>query len=287
MNAMTTIRRTGRMLTAADEASLFVQHVAGERRATHELLEAHMPLINKIAGKYSRFGKDHDELVQEGAVGFIQGLNHFDPELGYRINTLCRWWIRAAISEWVRSNHSLLKIGTTAAQKKAYGSLKEAKSRLSIYDDARISSVDIARLAKDIGIPESDVREMSIRLSPNAITSLDARLPGADGEGVERVDQLADESAMPGDMEEALDDMRRHAAMLTALDHLDARKRDIIQRRYLAEEVETLADVADVHGVSRERVRQLEVQAIETLGLSLPAALSNLVGQERRTARQL
>ena len=287
MNAMTTIRRTGRMLGAEEELALHRRHVDGDRRATHDLVEAHMPLINKVAGRYSGFGRNHGELVQEGSVGFIQGLNHFDPALGYRINTLCRWWIRAAVTDWVRNNHSLIKLGTTAAQKKAFGSLKAAKARLGIYDEGALTQVEVSRLAKDIGIDEAEVYEMNTRLSPLAITSLDTPMQGRDGgDGGTRVDHLADPHAHPEDFEDALDDARRSTALHVALERLDPRRRDIIRRRYLDDDGATLAELADVYGVSRERIRQLEVQGIEELGLSLPAALSNMAGQERRTARR-
>lgn len=284
MNAMTTISRPARMLGVDEELALYHRHMAGDGKATRLLVDAHMPLLNKMAGRYSRFGVNHGDLVQEATLGFIQGVNHFDPERGFRLNTLCRWWVKAAITEWVRVNHSLVRIGTTAAQKKLFGSLRESMTRLGIYPENGLTSLQLAALEKDLGVPAREISEMATRISSVAETSLDTPIAGADGNsGMTRVDQLSDERAMPIVFEDAYDDERRRDALHAVLGILTPRKRDIIQRRYLADEVETLEALSETHGVSRERVRQLEVQAIEELGLALPAALSQMAGQERRS----
>lgn len=281
MNAITTTR-TARMLGADEERQLFARHSSGDRRATRLIIDAHLPLVNKIAGSYSGFGRNHDDIVQEGLVGLLQGLDRFNPDLGFRINTFCRWWIRASISEWVRYNHSLIRLGTTPAQKKAFGSLADAKAKLGIYSDT-LTRGDVTRLAAALAIPESDVSEMHQRMSPGAVSSMDAPIRGEDG-GVLRVETMPDTRSTVADLEEGIDDNRRRAALADALVLLDPRKRDIINRRYLSEEVATLEELSEVHGVSRERIRQLEVQAIEILGLALPGRLSTMAGQDRRNA---
>lgn len=283
MNAFTPIRARQRMLGAAEEMSLFLRHRDGDEAATHALVDAHMPLIQKIAGRYSRFGTNHADIVQEAVLGFVQGLNHYDPDRGFRVSTLCRWWSRAAVADWIRANHSLVKLGTTAVQKKLFGSLKHAMARNGVYD-AVPSERQLEVLAKELSIPASDIRDMAMRMSSGAETSTDAPIRGMDGNGFTRLDQMADESADVSTLEDRMDDRRRRQALVGALDGLDARKRDIIERRYLADEAETLEDLSLTHGVTRERIRQLEVQAIEQLGLSLPAMLSTMAGQERRSS---
>lgn len=282
MNAMTTIRTRARMLGAEEELELYRRHMDGDGRATRVLIEAHMPLINKIAGRYSRFGDKHEDIVQEGVVGFLQGLDHFDPTRGFRLNTLCRWWIKAAITEWVRTNHSLVRIGTTAGQKKLFGSLREAMIRLSIYPDNFLSQSDLAALEADLKMPAAEIEEMAVRLAANAETSLDVKMADDAGSST-RVEQMADERHDVESLEQRIDDDRRRQALRRALDTLDPRKRDIVVRRYLNDEVETLEDLSLTYGVSRERIRQLEVQAISELGLSVPAGLSQFAGQERRS----
>ena len=276
-----------RMLGAEEEAMLFARHQQGDAAATRRLVEAHMPLINKVAGRYSHFGPRHGDAVQEGVLGFIEGLRRFDPTRGFRISTFCRWWVRATITDWQRNNHSQVKIGTTSAQKRIFGALKDAKTRLGIHGDGVPSRVDLERLAVDLGVEASEVAQMCVRTSPGGEISLDVTLKGVDGqEGASLVDMLADESSDPAVAEEAADDLRRATALRAAVAGLDERKRDIIERRYLADEAETLEDLSRTHGVTRERIRQLEVQAIEQLGLALPAKLSRMAGQERRDARR-
>lgn len=281
MNAMTTIRRRARMLDRDEELALFRRHADGDRRATDRLLEAHMTLLHSIAGRYSRFGPKHEDIMQEAALGFIQGLERYDPDTGFRINTFCRWWIRAAITEWVRVNHSLVRIGTTAAQKKLFGSLRGAMAKRGIYPDGGLRPEELEMLAKDLGASVEEIAEMSVRLSPMAETSLDASI-GTDSGGMTRVDQMVDMNSLPEDRDDAFDDRRRREAVHNALGGLDARQRDIIERRYLAHETETLEEVSQVYGLTRERIRQLEKQAIEQLGLAIPGMLSRLAGQERR-----
>lgn len=272
-----------RMLAADEEARLFLRHRDGDARATRALVDAHMPLINKIAGTYSGFGSHHADVVQEAALGFMQGLAHFDPDRGFRINTFCRWWSRAAATEWVRNNHSLVKIGTTAAQKKLFGSLRRTMSKHGIMGNP--TPEQMALLVADFGMDEAVIREMMVRLSSLAEVSADAPIRAADGSTLTRIDQMVDETQSPDAVEDAFDDGRRTAAMREAIAALDARKRDIIERRYLQDEADTLEMLARTHGVTRERIRQLEVQAIEQLGLALPSRLSQMAGQERRTAR--
>jgi RNA polymerase sigma-32 factor len=271
------------MLAADEEARLFLRHRDGDARATRALVDAHMPLINKIAGTYSGFGSNHADVVQEAALGFLQGLAHFDPDRGFRINTFCRWWSRAAATEWVRNNHSLVKIGTTAAQKKLFGSLRRTMARLGIMGNP--TPEQMALLVADFGMDEEVIREMIVRLSSLAEVSADAPIRGNDGSTLTRIDQMADESQSSGMVEDAFDDARRANAMREAIAALDARKRDIIERRYLKDEADTLEVLARTHGVTRERIRQLEVQAIEQLGLAIPGRLSRMAGQDRRTAR--
>lgn len=269
------------MLTAEVERDLFERHARGEARATRDLVDAHMPLINRIAGHYSRFGDRHDDFVQEGVAGFMNGLARFDASRGFRVNTFCRWWIRAGIADWARDNASMVRIGASVEQKRLYASLKGALSRHGNRDGTEPRRETLAAIACELGVSVAQVEAMRARIGGGGIVSLDAAF--AEG-GASLLDVLADDPDVIERRHEEIDDQRRSAALREQIEKLDPRKQDIIRRRYLADEAETLKDLSETHGVSRERIRQLEEQAIEELGLSLPAALSTMAGQERRTA---
>lgn len=279
----TTMRSEG-MLTSEREAELFRRHREGDHRATDRLVRAHLPLINKIAAIYSRNGATHRDLVQEGVVGFIQGLERFDPERGFRISTLCRWWIRAAVTDSVRANSTMMRIGTTATQKRIWSGLAQARAKLGIYDE-QPTRLDVARLAEHFGADADEVEATIHRMHPLTETSLDAQLSGLEGSVQSRVDTIADERQDPTDREEAIDDRRRMDALRVAVTRLDARKRDIIERRYMGDSSETLEQLSTTYGITRERIRQLEVQALEQLGLSIPAALGRMHGERPRARR--
>ncbi len=273
-------RRNGEMLTAETEMELFARHDAGDARATRKLVDSHMPLINKIAGRYSRFGDRHEDFVQEGVAGFMMGLARFEPGKGCRINTFCRWWIMASVADWARDNASMVRIGASVEQKRLYASLKRVLARHGNREGGELRRETLASIACELGVSVAQVEEMRARLSGNGVISLDA----TSVEGGTLLDSLADDAHVVDALHDEIDERRRSGALREQIERLDPRKRDIIRRRYLADEAETLQDLSDTHGVTRERIRQLEVQAIEELGLALPAALSTMAGQRRRCA---
>ncbi|MFN0113553.1 MAG: RNA polymerase sigma factor RpoH [Paracoccaceae bacterium] len=250
----------------------------GDSVAAHRLVTSHLRLVAKIAMGYRGYGLPVSELISEGNVGMMQAVKRFDPERGFRLSTYAMWWIRASIQEYILHSWSLVKLGTTASQKKLFFNLRRAKARLQIMDDRDLTPEKITKIATELGVPEADVVQMNRRLQGRD-ASLNAPLR-ADGESdLEWQDWLVDETA---DQEvkyaEVQEFDRRRSLMEEAMKTLNERERKILVERRLKEEPATLEDLSAVYKVSRERVRQIEARAYE----KLEKAVRSLAADEAR-----
>jgi len=233
----------------------------GDRKAAHTLVTSHLRLVAKIAMRYRGYGMPISEVISEGNVGLMQAVKRFEPEKGFRLATYAMWWIRAAIQEYILRSWSLVKMGTTANQKKLFFNLRKAKSKISALEEGDLRPDHLKLIADRLGVSEQEVIEMNRRLSGDA--SLNAPLREED-ESAEWQDWLADESASPEDNLAAIEEANdRHFALIDSLSVLNARERRIFEARRLAEEPVTLEELAKEFGVSRERARQIEVRAFQ------------------------
>ncbi|ACL62319.1 RNA polymerase sigma factor RpoH [Methylobacterium nodulans] len=249
----------------------------GDREAAHKLVTSHLRLVAKIAMGYRGYGLPIGEVVSEGNVGLMQAVKRFDPDKGFRLATYAMWWIKAAIQEYILRSWSLVKMGTTANQKKLFFNLRKAKGRISALDEGDLRPEQVKQIATRLGVPEQDVIDMNRRLSGDA--SLNAPLR-EEGEG-EWQDWLVDDSpSQEAVLAREEEGQNRLAALRDALSVLNPRERRIFEARRLAEEPITLEDLSTEFGVSRERVRQIEVRAFEKVQ---DAVKRNLASRE--TAR--
>jgi RNA polymerase sigma-32 factor len=233
----------------------------GDRDAAHRLVTSHLRLVAKIAMGYRGYGLPISEVISEGNVGLMQAVKRFEPEKGFRLATYAMWWIKASIQEYILRSWSLVKMGTTANQKKLFFNLRKAKSKISALEEGDMRPDQVALIAKRLGVPEQDVIEMNRRLGGDA--SLNAPIR-EDGDAGEWQDWLVDESASQESRlvaDEQADN--RHRALRDAMSVLNDRERRIFEARRLADDPITLEDLAEEFGVSRERVRQIEVRAFE------------------------
>ncbi len=236
----------------------------GDADAAHQLVTSHLRLVAKIAMGYRGYGLPIAEVISEGNVGLMQSVKKFDPDKGFRLATYAMWWIRASIQEYILRSWSLVKMGTTAAQKKLFFNLRRMKSQMKALEDGDLHPDQVEQIATKLGVTDDDVISMNRRLSgPDA--SLNAPLR-AESEA-EWQDWLTDDDADSAEEELAQsDELHSRMAMLQdAMGALNERERHIIEERKLAEEPKTLEDLAQVYNVSRERIRQIEVRAFEKL----------------------
>jgi RNA polymerase sigma-32 factor len=233
--------------------------------AAHQLVTSHLRLAAKIAMGYRGYGLPQAEVISEANVGLMQAVKKFDPEKGFRLATYAMWWIRASIQEYVLRSWSMVKLGTTSAQKKLFFNLRKAKNRIGALEDGDLRPENVARIATDLGVTETEVVSMNRRLS-GGDASLNA-VVGSDGEGTTQwQDWLEDESVNTANDYEASDEMTvRRELLAEAMDVLNDREKDILMQRRLAEETITLEDLSGQYNVSRERIRQIEVRAFEKL----------------------
>jgi RNA polymerase sigma-32 factor len=241
-----------------------------DSEAAHRLVTSHLRLVAKIAMGYRGYGLPLSELISEGNVGMMQAVKRFDPDRGFRLATYAMWWIRAAIQEYILHSWSLVKMGTTAAQKKLFFNLRKLKGQLQAVEDGDLSPENLKKIATELDVPEADVNSMNRRLaSPDH--SLNAPLR-SDSEG-EWQDWLVDETdsqeTMLGERQEL--GLRRDL-LEKALTHLNERERHILGERRLKDSPTTLEDLSQQYGISRERVRQIEVRAFEKLQKAIKAA---------------
>ncbi|MGE8940702.1 RNA polymerase sigma factor RpoH [Leptospira interrogans] len=229
--------------------------------AAQKLVTSHLRLVARIAMGYRGYGLPIGEVISEGNVGLMQAVKRFDPDRGFRLATYAMWWIRASIQEYILRSWSLVKMGTTAAQKKLFFNLRRTKGQLQALEEGDLRPEHVKAIAKKLGVPEDDVISMNRRLSGDASLNAPVR---ADTESGEWQDWLVDDSP---DQEEELaerDELdQRRSFLAGALTSLNDRERRIFEARRLAEEPATLEELSTEFGVSRERIRQIEVRAFE------------------------
>ncbi|MYZ49897.1 RNA polymerase sigma factor RpoH [Propylenella binzhouense] len=242
-------------------AKRYAEH--GDRDAAQKLVTSHLRLVAKIAMGYRGYGLPIGEVISEGNVGLMQAVKRFDPDRGFRLATYAMWWIRAAIQEYILRSWSLVKMGTTANQKRLFFNLRKAKSQIQALDEGDLHPDQVRQIAEKLNVSEEEVVSMNRRLSGDA--SLNAPIRASEGEsGGEWQDWLADESESQEARLIADDELDQRRAMLKdALNVLDNRERRIFEARRLSEDPLTLEQLSDEFDVSRERVRQLEVRAFD------------------------
>jgi RNA polymerase sigma-32 factor len=233
--------------------------------AAHKMVTSHLRLAAKIAMGYRGYGLPQAEVISEANVGLMQAVKRFDPEKGFRLATYAMWWIRASIQEYILRSWSLVKMGTTSAQKKLFFNLRKAKNRIGALEEGDLRPENVRQIANDLGVTEDEVVSMNRRLS-GGDASLNAQV-GNDGEGsMQWQDWLEDDSANTAADYEEHDELDARRQLLSeAMNVLNARERDILVQRRLAEETITLEDLSAQYDVSRERIRQIEVRAFEKL----------------------
>jgi RNA polymerase sigma-32 factor len=233
----------------------------GDRDAADQLVTSHLRLAAKIAMGYRGYGLPVAEIISEGNVGLLQALNRFEPERGFRFATYAMWWIRASIQDYILRSWSLVKIGTTTNQRKLFFKLRSAKSKIAALESGDLHPDHVASIAKDLDVTDQDVVDMNRRLAGDR--SINTPLHDGDDIG-EWQDHLVDQSPSPEAIVVEQDEKdHQHDALVAAIEVLDDRERRIFEARHLADEPQTLEDLAEVFNVSRERIRQIEVRAFE------------------------
>lgn len=262
------------MLPAEEEFMLAKRYEEYEdKEAAHKLVTSHLRLVVKIAYGYKNYGLPVTELVSEGNIGLMQAVKKFDADKGFRLSTYAMWWIRASMQEYILRSWSLVKIGTTAAQKKLFFNLRKAKNKIMQASEAKITDANFDQIATDLNVSVADVKMMDQRMT-GSDQSLNSFMN--DEENSEWIDALEDDrdnqEIVLGDNQE-LD--ARKEMLFSAMDGLNEREREIIMERRLSESPKTLEDLSQVYGVSRERIRQIEVRAIEKLQGTMLSAPAN------------
>ena len=237
----------------------------GDRRSAHKLVTSHLRLAAKIAMGYRGYGLPTNEVISEANVGLMQAVKRFEPEKGFRLATYAMWWIRASIQEYILRSWSLVKMGTTSAQKKLFFNLRKAKGRIGALEEGDLKPDNVKRIADDLNVPEDEVISMNRRMS-GGDSSLNAQIQ-SDVEGAnEWQDWLEDEDADHASAFENKQELDNRRDLLTeALLDLNDREKDILSSRRLSENPATLEELSKLHSVSRERIRQIEVRAFEKL----------------------
>ena len=249
----------------------------GDTDAAARLVNSHLRLVAKIAMGYRGYGLPVSELISEGNIGLMQGVKKFEPDRGFRLATYAMWWIRASIQEFILRSWSLVKMGTTAAQKKLFFNLRRMKNQIDAFEEGDLKPEAVAKIATDLGVTEEEVVSMNRRMGMGGDTSLNSPLRDSDGEG-QWQDFLVDNGPLQDEIIADDEERRvRHDLLVEAMDSLNDREKHILTERRLIDEPKTLEDLSQVYGVSRERIRQIEVRAFE----KLQAALIRLAGEQR------
>ncbi|TGX52301.1 RNA polymerase sigma factor RpoH [Sphingomonas gei] len=258
-------------------AKRFEEH--GDADAAAQLVTSHLRLVAKIAMGYRGYGLPVSELISEGNIGLMQGVKKFEADRGFRLATYAMWWIRASIQEFILRSWSLVKMGTTAAQKKLFFNLRRMKAKLDAFEDGDLSPEHLAKIATDLGVTEDEVTSMNRRMAMGGDTSLNVPMR-EDGDG-QWQDWLQDDSQLQDEaVAEAQEADVRHEMLVDAMDDLNEREKHILTERRLTDDPKTLEELSQVYGVSRERVRQIEVRAFE----KLQKAMMRLAGEKRLLA---
>ena len=245
-------------------AKAWVDHQDSE--AAHRLVTSHLRLAAKIAMGYRGYGLPQAEVISEANVGLMQAVKRFDPEKGFRLATYAMWWIRAAIQEYILRSWSLVKLGTTSAQKKLFFNLRKAKAKIGAYEEGDLRPENVRQIATDLNVSEDEVIAMNRRLS-GGDASLNAQVGASDGESAAQwQDWLEDEDADQAEAYAELNELEtRREMLIAAMDVLNEREKDILMQRRLRDDPVTLEELSEQYDVSRERIRQIEVRAFEKL----------------------
>ncbi len=247
----------------------------GELDSAHQLVTSHLRLVAKIAMGYRGYGLPVSELISEGNVGMMQAVKRFDPERGFRLATYAMWWIRASIQEYILHSWSLVKMGTTASQKKLFFNLRKLKGQIKAVEEGDLHPENVSKIAETLGVPEQDVISMNRRLAaPDHSLNAPLRIDG-DGEWQDWLEDENDNQEVIFAESEELD--KRRQLLNAAMQCLNDRERHILQERRLKDDPTTLEELSQEYGISRERVRQIEVRAFE----KLQKAIRNAAIEER------
>ncbi len=242
--------------------------------AATRLVTSHLRLVARIAMGYRGYGLPVNELIAEGNIGLMQGVRKFDPEKGFRLATYAMWWIKAAIQEYILRSWSLVKIGTTAAQKKLFFNLRRLKGKIGAVEDGDLRPEQVNEIATTLGVAQDEVVAMNRRMAMGGDASLNSPLR-EEGEG-EWQDWLADDGPLADELlADSEERDQRHTLLVQAMASLNERERDILTQRRLIDEPETLEELSQRYGISRERVRQIEVRAFEKLAKAMQQAASD------------
>ncbi|MEC7831255.1 MAG: RNA polymerase sigma factor RpoH [Pseudomonadota bacterium] len=254
------------MLSAEEEYTLATRlNVHGDTEAAHQLVTSHLRLVAKLAMGYKGYGLPITDIISEGNVGLMQAVQKFDPEKGFRLATYALWWVKAAMQEYILRSWSLVKIGTTAVQKKLFFNLRRAKNQIQAYEDGDLNPENLEKISKQLNVPEKEVVNMNRRMA-GADPSLNAKVASDDGSLTEWQDWLVEESPnQEEEFAEQEEDGIRKELISESLKVLNERELDIIQTRRLEETPTTLEELSEKYGISRERVRQIEVRALEKI----------------------
>ena len=249
----------------ADQEYMLAKHWREDEDldSAHQLVTSHLRLVAKIAMGYRGYGLPLSELISEGIVGMMQAVKRFDPERGFRLATYAMWWIRAAIQEYILHSWSLVKMGTTAAQKKLFFNLRKLKGQMQAIEEGDLAPEQVTKIAEALNVPEVDVVNMNRRLAaPDHSLNAPLRI---DGDG-EWQDWLVDETdSQETTLAETEEFEKRHKLLIAAMETLNERERHILEERRLKDGPTTLEQLSQQYGISRERVRQIEVRAFEKL----------------------
>ena len=255
------------VLTAEQEYMLAKRYAEHEDpEAAAQLVTSHLRLVAKIAMGYRGYGLPVSDLISEGNVGLMQGVKKFEPERGFRLATYAMWWIKASMQEFILRSWSLVKMGTTAAQKKLFFNLRRMKKQLDAYEDSDLHPDDVTKIATDLGVPEQEVVNMNRRMMMGGDASLNVSMRQGEDDSGQWLDFLQDDGPLQDEMvaedEEA---HMRHEMLGEAMESLNDREKHILTERRLTESPQTLEQLSQVYDVSRERIRQIEVRAFEKL----------------------